>query len=230
MSSSRKTDAQTRLLAAALYEVRLLLPHLVGTKESSAEALAAGIAYALHNDALSMLEGVPYDIEAALRRLRALDQRLGTNVLERLEHHMQTKLQLANVLDDGGIDWWVSWKFHLPTKQVADVDRVFSRVTSRCGVDWEATSKGLRGGRPGTWARVERRAWGPLGSVLVTTLDELTMFGSRCDISSPQRYESGLVEVDGWLAHCSHSELSAVEFALRNRQPGTPEDEATDQP
>lgn len=61
-------DEQTRLLAAALYEIRLLLQTYRGDDENV--RLAERLAYSLHNDALSVLEGKPsFDVAASRKRI-----------------------------------------------------------------------------------------------------------------------------------------------------------------
>ena len=81
-------NSQAKLLAAALYEIRLQLVGRVGKTDDSPETLAGALAYALHNDALAVLEGNSFDEDAAWRRLKGVDERLGTDVSERLRFHI----------------------------------------------------------------------------------------------------------------------------------------------
>ena len=76
-----------RLLVACLYEIRCVLGHHVGASELTAENEAAAIAYAVHNDALAVLEGREFDVEAARKRLAFWDQRLGSGLLARIDAH-----------------------------------------------------------------------------------------------------------------------------------------------
>ncbi len=65
-----------RLMAAAVYELRLLLSDHLGSECDSDPCLrlAAHLAYALHNDALAMLEhDETFDLDAARRRIRAAE-------------------------------------------------------------------------------------------------------------------------------------------------------------
>lgn len=78
----------TRLLAAALYEIRLLLANRVGRVDHTPESEAAAIAYALHNEALAVLRGETVDVDAALAKLAIVDQRLGTTATARLTDHL----------------------------------------------------------------------------------------------------------------------------------------------
>ena len=80
---------EVRLLAACLYEIRLVLGSHVGASHLTPETEAAAIAYAVHNDALAILEGREFDIEAARQRLKFWDDRLGSGHATRLEAHLQ---------------------------------------------------------------------------------------------------------------------------------------------
>ena len=70
-----KNEAKLKLFARALLELRGLLSHHLGSKDpaSESEMLAAHLAYALHNDALAVLEGQDFDLEATRHRLKQLD-------------------------------------------------------------------------------------------------------------------------------------------------------------
>ena len=54
-------EKQIKILAQSIYEIRLLLSHKL--EEKSSEGFAASLAYALHNDALAILENRPEDFE-----------------------------------------------------------------------------------------------------------------------------------------------------------------------
>lgn len=47
------------------------------------------MAYALHNEALAVLEGKTFDVEAAKRRVKTWETRLESNTMERLEWHIR---------------------------------------------------------------------------------------------------------------------------------------------
>ena len=208
MSDEAPTQRHAAFLAAAIYDIRCLLPHLVGRKEHTAEVEAAGIAYALHNDALAAIEGRAYDIAQARRRLEILNERLGSNILARLDAHLAEAPPSPK--------WQLSWKFHLATKRLEDVERVFTKVLRRCDLNWAVSDKGLRGARPGTWVRVQQQLEARLGDALIESLDRAALFGTA-SASAPQRSDNGVIEVSGSLWDCSHSELSGVEFTLSNR-------------
>ena len=86
-SSKAPAPAHVELLAAALYEIRLLLGAHRPSRDKSCEAEAASLAYALHNDALAVLRGQSFDLDAALARIAIVDTRLDTNLTERLRRH-----------------------------------------------------------------------------------------------------------------------------------------------
>ena len=88
MSNSLKPEL---LIAAALYEVRLLFAPYLGS-ENTAELpirIAAHLAYALHNDAETLLHGKSFQVGAALTRVEVIDRILGkkTKLVERLTAH-----------------------------------------------------------------------------------------------------------------------------------------------
>ena len=78
-----------QLIAAALYKIRLLLASYLGS-ESTAELpvrIAAHLAYALHNDALLLLEGEQTNVSSALARIGAVDGMFDSQLLQRLPQH-----------------------------------------------------------------------------------------------------------------------------------------------
>lgn len=70
-------DLEKRLLAAAVYELRVLLSAHIDPSSSSPETSAALFAYALHNQALDVLDGRPIDVARALDAIARLESRLG---------------------------------------------------------------------------------------------------------------------------------------------------------
>ena len=79
-------DAETRLIANALYEIRSLLASYVGSgSEAPTEVrFAAHLAYALHNEASASAAGIGFDLDAALKKVAAIDDILGTSEGRRL--------------------------------------------------------------------------------------------------------------------------------------------------
>ncbi len=74
-------DQKIQILAQAVYELRLLLSSHLGSPfdEASAEKIAAHLSYALHNDALAIIENREDDfvVEATLKRLNHVDGLFG---------------------------------------------------------------------------------------------------------------------------------------------------------
>lgn len=72
-------------LAWALCEIRALLAGYLGSDHPGDPVVreAAHIAYALHNQALAVLEGQTFDPASALPGLAFVDQHLDGNVVER---------------------------------------------------------------------------------------------------------------------------------------------------
>lgn len=70
---------QAELLAKAVYEIRLLLSGYVGSQASGDPEVraAAAIAYALHNFALSTIEGQSFDVSEAMGRIQATHEAFG---------------------------------------------------------------------------------------------------------------------------------------------------------
>ncbi len=74
------TTEHARLMAAAVYEIRLLLSDHLGTACNSDPCvrLAAHLAYALHNDALAVFErDEEFDLNDARKRIRASESMVG---------------------------------------------------------------------------------------------------------------------------------------------------------
>jgi hypothetical protein len=77
---------QSRLLAKALCEIRLLLSGYVGSSVDAdmSVRVAAHIAYALHNEASAVCEGKTFDLTSAASKIEAIDGLLNQRVSERL--------------------------------------------------------------------------------------------------------------------------------------------------
>jgi hypothetical protein len=74
-------DADTKLIAHALYQIRVILGAYIGTAtDAPADVrLAANLAYALHNEALALAEGTRFDVNSALQKVAAIDSILNTD-------------------------------------------------------------------------------------------------------------------------------------------------------
>lgn len=79
-------DAEAKLIANALYEIRLILAAYIGNGvDAPAEIrLAAHLAYALHNEAAALAAGAAFNISSALEKVAAIDGVLGCDDGKRL--------------------------------------------------------------------------------------------------------------------------------------------------
>ena len=77
---------QEQVLAFAIYEIRLLLAHHLGSDNTTDIPVraAAHLAYALHNQADAVLQGSSFDPQRAVDALGAVDQLLATDFQARL--------------------------------------------------------------------------------------------------------------------------------------------------
>lgn len=73
-------SAEVKLLAYALYRLKILLGAHLGSQNTSPTELrvAAHLSYALHEEALAVLEDRNFDLEAALAKLDVIDGIVGT--------------------------------------------------------------------------------------------------------------------------------------------------------
>jgi hypothetical protein len=84
MSDAHNVDIEKRLLAAALFELRVMLSGHLDPDDQSPASTAAWFAYALHNQALAALDGQPFDVARALEAVERLEPRLGERYLHNL--------------------------------------------------------------------------------------------------------------------------------------------------
>jgi len=68
---------EAKMLAVAIFELRIILFSSVGPDAPYELRLAAHLAHALHNEALAVMEDRTCDVESALARIAALDQIIG---------------------------------------------------------------------------------------------------------------------------------------------------------
>jgi len=70
-----KKEIQIKILAQAIYEIRLLIGQ-GGKFSTTSEGIAGNLAYLLHNDALAILENraEEFDVEKFLKSLEHLDE------------------------------------------------------------------------------------------------------------------------------------------------------------
>jgi hypothetical protein len=74
-----------------VYELRLLLAGHLGSAAPGEPAVrtAAHLAYALHNQALAVLEGKPFDTAQAIKAISRVDELLGVNFVQQLSLFQQ---------------------------------------------------------------------------------------------------------------------------------------------
>ena len=82
---SAKVD-EIKILAFAVYELRLLLAGYLGSEAVGDPAVraAAHLAYSLHNQALAVLEGKTFSTSEAEASIAHVDRLCGENFLQRL--------------------------------------------------------------------------------------------------------------------------------------------------
>jgi predicted alpha/beta hydrolase family esterase len=78
------SDVHVKAVALALFQIRVLLSAYLGSENDGDPSVrqAAHLAYALHNEALALLEGGNFDAEAVVRRLAAVDEMLSSEFRE----------------------------------------------------------------------------------------------------------------------------------------------------
>ena len=82
-----RSGIHAKTVALALYQVRILLSSCLGSQNDTDISVrqAAHLAYALHNEALAIVEGGSFDPEAVAQRLAAVDSMLGSQFAELFE-------------------------------------------------------------------------------------------------------------------------------------------------
>lgn len=78
-------SANEKILARVVFELRVLLSSHIndGASEQTRINVAAHLAYALHNQALAVLEGKTFDVENALESISQVDRKFGEHFSER---------------------------------------------------------------------------------------------------------------------------------------------------
>ena len=85
----QSTQSQAKILAQGIYEIRQLLSGYLGSQNPGDPAVrrAAHLAYALHNEALSVIQGGTFDSVKAVDKVRAVDRMFEENFAPRFENH-----------------------------------------------------------------------------------------------------------------------------------------------
>ena len=78
---------QTKVLAQAIFEIRVLLSGYLGSENEGELPVrqAAHLAYALHNQALAVLEGKSFNVAESIAELAFADRVLGAGFTERFQ-------------------------------------------------------------------------------------------------------------------------------------------------
>jgi hypothetical protein len=86
------SSADTKLFAMAIYELRVLLSGVAGPDAPYEVQFAWRLAYALHNDALAVVEGQDVDIDGALNRIAHIDHLLGESDGKRIADEIRREI------------------------------------------------------------------------------------------------------------------------------------------
>lgn len=80
-----ENQPQAQILAQALYEVQSLLRGYLGSHAEGDILVrqAAHLSYALHNEALAVLEGSNFDEQSAISKIKAVDTMFGESFAPR---------------------------------------------------------------------------------------------------------------------------------------------------
>lgn len=74
-------EAKLKILAHAVYELRQLLSSHIGpaVKDNICEAASANLVYALHNEALAIIENRPqeFNVHDAIRKIKGMEEMIG---------------------------------------------------------------------------------------------------------------------------------------------------------
>ncbi len=76
------SNEQLKLMAAALFEIRVLLSNYLGSENDgdTSVRLAAHLAYALHNEAEDIIkENGYFDLKTALEKIKTVEKLVGSN-------------------------------------------------------------------------------------------------------------------------------------------------------
>jgi hypothetical protein len=81
------SQSQAQILAQAIYEIRQLLSGYLGSEATAEMAVreAAHLAYALHNEALAILDGKTFDVKNAISKIGAVDAMFNESFASRFE-------------------------------------------------------------------------------------------------------------------------------------------------
>lgn len=91
---------EAKVLALAVFEIRVLLADYLGSENKGDLPVrqAAHLAYALHNQALAVLEGKSFNVVEAINGFGFADQVLGARFAEHFKHTWQICITTASCL------------------------------------------------------------------------------------------------------------------------------------
>jgi hypothetical protein len=94
LSTTMTTD-QNKILAFVVFELRALLSNHLGdfSEGNLSDSIAAHLAYALHNQALSVLEGRSFDTDEAIDAIAKVDEMFGEHFVKQLTDVMSRESQ-----------------------------------------------------------------------------------------------------------------------------------------
>lgn len=86
----QSNNDQLKVMALAIYEIRLLLSSYLGSGNTGDPVVrrAAHLAYALHNEAASIIEDSTFEIEMAITKLKSVDQMFKESYAPRFAAHL----------------------------------------------------------------------------------------------------------------------------------------------
>jgi hypothetical protein len=83
------SDSQIKILAQAIYDIRILLSGYLGSQHTGETVVreAAHLAYASHNEALAILENRSFDPADAIKKIEAVDRMFHETFAEHFASH-----------------------------------------------------------------------------------------------------------------------------------------------
>jgi hypothetical protein len=84
-----KTSSQEKILAQGIYEIRILLSGYLGSQNTGDPLVrrAAHLAYALHNEALSIIGDGTFDSRKAIKKIKMVDAIFAENFASKFQPH-----------------------------------------------------------------------------------------------------------------------------------------------
>jgi hypothetical protein len=82
--TQKSSETHVKTVALALFQIRVLLGGYLGSDKDGDPSVrqAAHLAYALHNEALALVEGGTFDAKAVASRLGSVDEMLDSDFVQ----------------------------------------------------------------------------------------------------------------------------------------------------